>query len=193
MLLRLIIVLATGLGIDVSSHETARDTLLTQNEGSAVSAVNETTGPKSQPVVEKQSRSDVLAILKARDEREIASADQEIETDCRSTCRVSPDDTSSSRGRLARERKKDRSSLASERTECAAKESKRRRLRPAAGGIIRHRPEYRNDVWSVDFIFDWTSNGRPLKIPGVIDEYTREWKSVGVSPATIGWNCRAVC
>jgi hypothetical protein len=81
MLLRLIIVFATGLGIDVSSNETARDTLLTQNEGSAVSAVNETTGSESQPVVEKQSRSDVLAILKARDEREIASVDQEIEAE----------------------------------------------------------------------------------------------------------------
>ena len=84
----LIIVLATGLGIYVSSNEAPRDTLLTQNKGSAVSAMNETTGSESQPVVEKQSRSDVLAILKARDERERArderekaSADQAIEAE----------------------------------------------------------------------------------------------------------------
>ncbi|MEO1984022.1 MAG: hypothetical protein ABGZ24_26200 [Fuerstiella sp.] len=73
--------LATGLGVYLGSNEAPRDTLLTQNEAPAVSAMNETTGSESQPVVEKQSRSDVLAILKARDEREMAAADQAIVAD----------------------------------------------------------------------------------------------------------------
>ena len=51
---------------------------------------------------------------------------------------------------------------------------KRKRLGSASGGIVRRQAEYRNHVWSVDFIFDRTSNGRPLKVLVVIDEYTRE-------------------
>ncbi len=54
------------------------------------------------------------------------------------------------------------------------KKAKRRRWGSAAGGIIRRRPEHRNHGWSVDFIFDRTTNGRPLKILVVIDEYPRE-------------------
>ena len=77
----IIIVLSAGLGIYLGSNPTSRDTLLTQNEASEVSEMNETTGSKSQPVVEKQSRSDVLAILKARDEREMAAAAPAIGAD----------------------------------------------------------------------------------------------------------------
>jgi hypothetical protein len=81
MSIGIIVVLAAGLGIYLGSNPTSRDTLLNQNEASEVSEMNETTGSKSQPVVEKQSRSDVLAILKARDEREMAAADQAIVAD----------------------------------------------------------------------------------------------------------------
>ena len=78
----IITVLAVGFGVYLGSNATAPDTLLTQNEASEVSQMNEeTTRSESQPVVEKQSRSDVLSILKARDEREMASADQAIVTD----------------------------------------------------------------------------------------------------------------
>ena len=51
---------------------------------------------------------------------------------------------------------------------------KRRRLGSAHGGIVRRKAEHRNHVWSVDFIFDRTTNGRSLKMLVVIDEFTRE-------------------
>jgi transposase InsO family protein len=51
---------------------------------------------------------------------------------------------------------------------------KRRRLGTAAGGIVRRQAERRNHVWSVDFIFDRTRSGRPVKMLVVIDEFTRE-------------------
>ena len=51
---------------------------------------------------------------------------------------------------------------------------KRRRLGSADGGIVRRKAESRDHVWSVDFIFDRTINGRSLKMLVVIDEFTRE-------------------
>lgn len=54
------------------------------------------------------------------------------------------------------------------------KTRKRTRLGSAVGGIVRRKAEHTNHVWSVDFIFDRTTNGRPLKMLVVIDEYTRE-------------------
>ena len=51
---------------------------------------------------------------------------------------------------------------------------KRRRLGDSNGGVVRRRSERMNQVWSLDFIFDRTVNGRPLKILSIIDEYTRE-------------------
>jgi transposase InsO family protein len=32
-----------------------------------------------------------------------------------------------------------------------------------------------NRVWAVDFQFDATTDGRPVKIVSIIDEHTREW------------------
>ncbi len=54
------------------------------------------------------------------------------------------------------------------------KKAKRRRLGSSDGGIIRRRAEHKNHVWSMDFVFDRTANGRPVKIFSMIDEYTRE-------------------
>lgn len=54
------------------------------------------------------------------------------------------------------------------------KKQKRRRLGSSLGGILRRKAEYKNHVWSVDFIFDRTANGRSLKTLVVIDEHTRE-------------------
>lgn len=54
------------------------------------------------------------------------------------------------------------------------KKQKRTRLGTSAGGITRRQAEHRNHVWSMDFIFDRTSNGRPVKIFSLVDEYTRE-------------------
>ena len=54
------------------------------------------------------------------------------------------------------------------------KQPKRKRLWLTDGSCIRKRPEYRNHVWSYDFVADRTSNGRALRLLPVLDEYTRE-------------------
>ncbi len=54
------------------------------------------------------------------------------------------------------------------------KQPKRRRLWRHDGSCIRLRPEHPNHVWSYDFVSWQTSNGRPLKILSILDEYTRE-------------------
>ncbi|MDA9856864.1 hypothetical protein N9D23_01995 [Rubripirellula sp.] len=46
---------------------------------------------------------------------------------------------------------------------------KRWRLRSSPGGILGRKAEHKNHVWSVDFIFDRTPNGRSLKTLVVID------------------------
>jgi len=51
---------------------------------------------------------------------------------------------------------------------------KRRRLWFNDGSCLRLRPEHRNHVWSYDFVMARTSNGRPLRMLNIIDEYTRE-------------------
>jgi transposase InsO family protein len=54
------------------------------------------------------------------------------------------------------------------------KRRKRRRLGTSAGGCVRLRPTAPNHVWSYDFTFDATEDGRRLKWLAVMDEYTRE-------------------
>lgn len=54
------------------------------------------------------------------------------------------------------------------------KRGKKRRLGTVEGGISRRHAERPNHVWSIDFIFDRTENGRPLKIFSLVDEFTRE-------------------
>ena len=54
------------------------------------------------------------------------------------------------------------------------KQPKRRRLWLNDSSCIRLRPEWRNHVWSYDFVMDRTSNGRKYRILNVIDEYTKE-------------------
>ena len=61
------------------------------------------------------------------------------------------------------------------------KKRKRRRLGDSAGGIARRIAERKDHVWSLDFIFDRTSNGHPLKILSIVDEYTRECVALEVS------------
>ena len=58
---------------------------------------------------------------------------------------------------------------------------KRRRLGGSEGGIVRRRAEHKDYVWSVDFIFDRTTNGRSLKMLVIIDEFTRECIALEVS------------
>ncbi|QNN21834.1 IS3 family transposase [Planctomycetales bacterium ZRK34] len=62
------------------------------------------------------------------------------------------------------------------------KQHKKRRL-PGVNdnSRIRHRPEYRNHVWSYDFVTDRTEDGRQLKLLVVIDEFTRECLALEVA------------
>ena len=61
------------------------------------------------------------------------------------------------------------------------KKAKRKRLGNSSGGILRRKAERKNHIWSVDFIFDRTLNGRALKMLVLIDEYTRECLALEVS------------
>jgi putative transposase len=54
------------------------------------------------------------------------------------------------------------------------KQPKRGRLWLNDGSCIRLRPEYKDHVWSYDFMIDRTANSRAFKILNIIDEYTRE-------------------
>lgn len=54
------------------------------------------------------------------------------------------------------------------------KQPKRGRLWLNDGSCIRLRPEFPNHVWSYDFVFDRTHDGRAFKMLNIIDEFTRE-------------------
>ena len=58
---------------------------------------------------------------------------------------------------------------------------KRRRLGTSANSCTRRRAEYRNHVWTYDFIFDRTDDGRMLKFLTVVDEFTRECLALPVA------------
>ena len=60
------------------------------------------------------------------------------------------------------------------------KQPKRGRLWLNNGSCIRLRAEYPNHVWSYDFVFDRTHDGRPIKMLTMIDEYTRECLAIKV-------------
>ena len=55
------------------------------------------------------------------------------------------------------------------------KQHRRRRLPGDSGNsCIRRRAQYKDHVWSYDFVTDRTEDGRQLKMLVVIDEFTRE-------------------
>ena len=60
------------------------------------------------------------------------------------------------------------------------KQPKRRRLWLNDGSCLRLRPLYRNHVWSYDFVVDRTSDGRPIRMLTVIDEYSRKCLSIHI-------------
>ena len=64
---------------------------------------------------------------------------------------------------------------------------KRKRLYHKDTSVIRLRPKFPNHIWSIDFVHDRLSNGRPYKMLTVLDEYTREALCVAVS-TTMGAN-----
>jgi putative transposase len=60
------------------------------------------------------------------------------------------------------------------------KQPKRGRLWLADGSCIRLRPEYRNHVWSYDFVEDRTHDGRKFRMLNVVDEFTHECLAIRV-------------
>lgn len=72
------------------------------------------------------------------------------------------------------------------------KQHKKRRLGSSANGCVRRRPEYRDHVWSWDFLFDRTRDGRPLKWFTLIDEYTRECLALEVDRGMTGRRVTAI-
>lgn len=53
-----------------------------------------------------------------------------------------------------------------------SKQPKRARLWFNDGSCIRKRAEYKNHVWSYDFVHDYTHDGRVIKMLTVLDEFT---------------------
>ncbi len=62
-----------------------------------------------------------------------------------------------------------------------AKQPKRGRLWLADGSIVRRRAEYRDHVWSYDFVFERTADGRKLRLLTIVDEHTRECLAIDVA------------
>ena len=62
-----------------------------------------------------------------------------------------------------------------------SRQPKRRRLWLTDGSCIRLRPAYRDHVWSYDFVFARTHDGRPLRLLTLLDEYTRECLAIEVA------------
>jgi putative transposase len=60
------------------------------------------------------------------------------------------------------------------------RQPKRGRLWLNDGSCVRLRPEHRNHVWTYDFVFDRTHNGRPLKMLTMVDEHTKESLAIEV-------------
>ena len=63
---------------------------------------------------------------------------------------------------------------------------KRRRLGSSENGVGSYRAERRNQVWSYDFVYDRTEDGRQLKFLPVLDEYTRESHALEVDRSITG-------
>jgi len=61
------------------------------------------------------------------------------------------------------------------------RQPKRGRLWLNDGSCVRLKPEHRNHVWTYDFVFDRTHNGRPVKMLTVVDEYSRESLAIEVA------------
>ena len=60
------------------------------------------------------------------------------------------------------------------------KQPKRGRIWLNDGSCVRLRPEYRNHVWSYDFVHHRTDDGRAFRTLNIIDEYSRECLAIRV-------------
>ena len=61
------------------------------------------------------------------------------------------------------------------------KQPKRKRLWLNDGSCIRLKPQFKDHVWSYDFVATRTEDGLPLRILTLIDEYTRECLALKVA------------
>ena len=61
-----------------------------------------------------------------------------------------------------------------------AKQPKRGRLWLTDGSCVRLRPQRRNHVWAYDLVALRTSDGKPVRLLTVVDEYTRECLAIHV-------------
>ena len=62
-----------------------------------------------------------------------------------------------------------------------SRQPKRGRLWLNDGSCVRLRPAHKDHVWSYDFVACRTSDGRPLRLLNLIDEFTRECLSIDVA------------
>ena len=62
-----------------------------------------------------------------------------------------------------------------------SRQPKRRRLWFNDGTCVRLRPAYKDHVWAYDFVSVRTSDGRPLRLLNLVDEFTRECLSIDVA------------
>ena len=61
------------------------------------------------------------------------------------------------------------------------KQLKRHRLGWNDGSCVRKRAEYKDYVWSYDFVADRTHDGRPVRMLVIVDEFTRECLAIEVA------------
>ena len=61
------------------------------------------------------------------------------------------------------------------------KQPKRGRLWLNDGSCVRLRPEYKEHVWTYDFVHACTRESRPLRLLTLIDEFTRECLAIVVA------------
>ncbi len=66
------------------------------------------------------------------------------------------------------------------------KPKKKRRLGSSENASTLHRAQHRGHVWSYDFVFDRTEDGRQLKLLPILDEYTRECLALEVDRSITG-------
>jgi transposase InsO family protein len=62
-----------------------------------------------------------------------------------------------------------------------SRQPKRRRLWFNDGSCVRLRPAHQGHVWAYDFVSCRTSDGRPLRMLNLVDEFTRECLSIDVA------------
>ena len=65
------------------------------------------------------------------------------------------------------------------------KQPKKGRLWLNDGSCVRLRPEYRDHVWSYDFVHHRTDDGKVFRTLNILDEYSRECLAIRVIPSVI--------